>query len=544
MQSPDTVSNDGVSPSSNGASGTRKRKAASGRGVASLTAEQLAKKRQNDREAQRAIRERTKNTIESLEQRIQELTSQQPYQELQAIIRQKDAALAENEEIRRRLAQAVSLLQPLLGVHGLPALSEQLSATTPTSATSLHHSQNDHQSMYQPEQYMTNTSLPPRSVPSSAHHDSSAYANSFPPSENENVDSPWVTQRMALANQRESMHRNHELSENGERLNFSFLIDAIGINGVPSVSDRRNTPPDRTAFNALPDSSNQSQPWTMLPKTCAPTCPLDHILLNFLQLRQRENASYSSASGQSPAYSTPAYPSIANLLNPANTSSSTDGHSPRYPRHMPQNSTNSAGSSTPRPSSSDPISTLMIDIISKFPHISGLPEQVAVLYNMFTHMRWWIYPTQENYDRMPEWMTPRPSQLVTPHPAWIEHLPWPRMRDKVVRNYHNYPFENWFLPFTGGLSVNWPYEPVDCLISTPEQEEPIINPVFQRHISRLDNWSVGPQLIAMYPDLADTCIVKEKVSPLGSVMDNGHMNGMPMPMRQGPGYGHPPQNAG
>jgi hypothetical protein len=42
----------------------------SSRGVANLTPDQLAKKRANDREAQRAIRERTKNQIENLERRI------------------------------------------------------------------------------------------------------------------------------------------------------------------------------------------------------------------------------------------------------------------------------------------------------------------------------------------------------------------------------------------------------------------------------------------------------------------------------------------
>lgn len=100
---------------------SRKRKApsSSGRGVASLTPEQLAKKRANDREAQRAIRERTKNTIETLERRIQDLTSQQPYQELQEIIRQRDAVQAENEEIRRRLASIMSIVQPVVGAQGL-----------------------------------------------------------------------------------------------------------------------------------------------------------------------------------------------------------------------------------------------------------------------------------------------------------------------------------------------------------------------------------------------------------------------------------------
>lgn len=67
-----------------------------------------------DREAQRAIRERTKNQIENLERRIRELTSQQPYQELQAAIRAKEAVEAENAEIKNRLASVMSLIQSIL----------------------------------------------------------------------------------------------------------------------------------------------------------------------------------------------------------------------------------------------------------------------------------------------------------------------------------------------------------------------------------------------------------------------------------------------
>lgn len=92
----------------------------SSRGVANLTPEQLAKKRANDREAQRAIRKRTKAQIEALERRVQELTSQQPYQDLQAALQQKQAVLAENDEIRRRLSSVMAIIQPILNAQSLP----------------------------------------------------------------------------------------------------------------------------------------------------------------------------------------------------------------------------------------------------------------------------------------------------------------------------------------------------------------------------------------------------------------------------------------
>jgi TolA-binding protein len=110
-------------PSSSPRAGQKRKAPSSGsRGVASLTPDQLAKKRANDREAQRAIRERTKQTIDNLERRIEELTSQQPYQELQAVIRQKDAIQAENDEIRRRLASVMSIIQPIVGAQGLTGI--------------------------------------------------------------------------------------------------------------------------------------------------------------------------------------------------------------------------------------------------------------------------------------------------------------------------------------------------------------------------------------------------------------------------------------
>lgn len=115
---------EGAAPSSPGHPSKRRKtgaatSTATARGVASLTPEQLAKKRANDREAQRAIRERTKAQIETLEKRIQDLTSQQPYQELQAVVRQKDAIQAENDDIRRRLESVLSVIQPIVTAHGL-----------------------------------------------------------------------------------------------------------------------------------------------------------------------------------------------------------------------------------------------------------------------------------------------------------------------------------------------------------------------------------------------------------------------------------------
>ena len=98
------------------ASNKRKRGAAaaagtSSRGVANLTPEQLERKRANDREAQRAIRERTKQQIDGLNSRIRELESSPPYQQLQEALDQRAAVQAENDEIKRQLASFIAIFQ-------------------------------------------------------------------------------------------------------------------------------------------------------------------------------------------------------------------------------------------------------------------------------------------------------------------------------------------------------------------------------------------------------------------------------------------------
>ncbi|KAG5986249.1 hypothetical protein E4U52_000445 [Claviceps spartinae] len=97
----------------------KKKTGTSSRGVANLTPEQLAKKRANDREAQRAIRERTRNQIDALERRIEQLTNLKPYEELQVAIRAKEAVERENVDIKRRLASIMTMLQSIVGSTGM-----------------------------------------------------------------------------------------------------------------------------------------------------------------------------------------------------------------------------------------------------------------------------------------------------------------------------------------------------------------------------------------------------------------------------------------
>ncbi|KAL8917864.1 MAG: hypothetical protein Q9208_007686 [Pyrenodesmia sp. 3 TL-2023] len=503
---------------SNGAA-TKKRRTStaanpppSSRGVANLTPEQLAKKRANDREAQRAIRERTKTQIENLEKELRELRNQQPHQELQAVLKQMQLVESENVHIKKKLSAALSLLQPLVGGNGTASSSktaasitclarldiQNLSNASPTlnqqTVTSAPHSQQIPRSVSQMSDtasIRSRASSSPTFVvasPLQQHNQSPmTQSSSYTPQ-----GSAYPAGSAPLDHQRNTLTHGLNMNTTGERLNLGFLLDgrSPGQDGGSPHSGPHmspNFPHLVTNIHTSPTGVHTAKPHEGFSppfvahnvpiRNIPPTCPLDGILLDFLAERRAR-----AAEGASPTNLVgPPYPSVSSLLNPE------------------------------RSMYAHPLSRVFTDILSKFPDLSALPEQVAVLYIMFLIMRWQIAPTQENYDRLPDWVTPRPSQLFTPHPAWVDHLPWPRMRDKMVLLYHGIPLDNWFIPFTTTLSLNWAYEPSDTLLAMPGTEgEFSINPVFERHLRDLGNWTLGPAFEKAFPGLADTCRIKRE----------------------------------
>ncbi|KAF2260249.1 hypothetical protein CC78DRAFT_547647 [Lojkania enalia] len=94
--------------------GAKRRPSRAGtRSVSTLTAAQLERKRANDREAQRAIRQRTKDHIENLERQVRELTAQietNSSTKMMDVLRRNEELEQENAVLRTRLSHAVAAL--------------------------------------------------------------------------------------------------------------------------------------------------------------------------------------------------------------------------------------------------------------------------------------------------------------------------------------------------------------------------------------------------------------------------------------------------
>lgn len=132
-----------------------------------------------------------------------------------------------------------------------------------------------------------------------------------------------------------------------------------------------------------------------------------------------------------------------------------------------------------------------------------IPEKLASFMCMYRFVQWQISPNYQTYQRLHEWQAPRPSQLVTPHPAWMDLPPWGKFREKVIENqgkYDNIEFQN---DYASNLSVNFPHDPMKALIF--ENGQIIISPVLDKHLSDIGNMSMKKPFADKYPEFADVC---------------------------------------
>jgi hypothetical protein len=494
-----------------------------------------------DREAQRAIRERQRLRTEQLEREIAELKSTQPHRELQRERQHREAVEAELADVKRSLGAILAIIQPILGSSNaaIPTPSSTVlaaaastappppslpppsahSCSTPGQTYELTHPSTSASAAANAASTPTSTTSP---VSVGTHGGWPGTVSPVPSSVH--TDGHQPPEMVQLNQQRHDLVHNLEMGH--DKLGLNFLISPgikvariqNGINGaqdspqyrhVPMKHDWKNAsissimspmpgaphppptdppppiyghpPPVTPAISSIPSSASGPGPATeltpsglptyaIIPRNCPPTCPLDSLLLDFAaERRQRaaEGLPQSEILG-------PRYPSVSSLLNPAVAVYS------------------------------HPLSRVFTDILSCFPDLSALPERVAVLYVMFLVMRWFVAPTQESFMRLPPWIRPVPNQTDKEHPAWFDHLPFPRMRDKMTSLYGPgaFPFDNFFIPFTTTLSLNWPYEDALVLLADPTGEELMINPVFEQHLRNLDNWTLGPKFEREYPELA------------------------------------------
>ncbi|KAF3918245.1 hypothetical protein ABW21_db0200515 [Orbilia brochopaga] len=466
------VTDGGQTPGTPQSQGGQPKKKTRSRTISSLTAEQLARKRAHDRDAQRAIRTRTKNQITALETRVKELEHEKGEWEFKA------------GELKKELDRALDALDAIKrnGLQPSPAASASSTPAGLTSAPLV---------MRGPPLGVTSGKPPvivrAEPVPNAAGYMEAAVDNGDGmalSTTGKESSGAMSLDFVCHAGFRPNGYRQIQDQPYEYTSRKRSLADLNSSSSSDVSSDLlRRVSGAQSLLTSSPSSTVYSIPsvqypgtycvranghWEVMPRHLPPTCILDRVYLEFLE----EQARLHRVNGTPlSVLAGPPQPDVTFIVSPGL----------RPPRNG--------------------LTQVMAAIVDTFGDLVLLPERLAIVYVLYIWMRWAINPTQESYDNMPEYVKPRPSQLFTARPIWFDHMPWPMTRDVMAKHPELYSNTEFSIEYTSSLSVNWPYDPAETVMQQTPGEY-VINPVFEEHIRKIENWSIGSRFAELYPDLA------------------------------------------
>lgn len=478
--------------------------------VSKLSPAQLARKRANDREAQRALRQRTKEHIAHLERRLDELSRQDTGSELLHTMQQRHLELVEQlKHVRSSMAQmqlqSVHAAARTKNIQGLFDAQTQRamagSAYSPVSpgrprSTPYGELSSDEQSAplsIKSDQIinsnqMLHAALPTR-MANVAHFDLQNAAVQYDPDQ---VDSfmderdggtkaywselPWVAQPFQNINGTAFM----PMSSGYPYVNdITFPMDSeLGISQpyMDVYSGHRysifNMPQQCAAPDlALEMASSPLPIWARLPRFVTTKNPIDQLLRDAMQ--------NCWLTGQP----VPHDPDYGALFAP-------------LPPRTPSQSLNSA----------------IVMAIKMFSCRSTVP-QAALLYICHLLVSWLIAPSPATYARLPVYMRPVRRQLEMPHPQWSESAVWPLLRDRMLANQKRYLTNDFILSYMEAFDVDWARRRVDGnmpIFTLNENGQVSLTMGFEAAVRDLRCWRLGETFFEKYPEVREMVRVYEE----------------------------------
>ncbi|KAH8586770.1 hypothetical protein B0O99DRAFT_695180 [Bisporella sp. PMI_857] len=447
------------------------------RSVTHLTKAQLARKRANDREAQRNIRARTKEHIETLEKRVKELESGGRSSSVERIIQRNEQLEEEVEELRTQLARTQSILpgeRPsniseelvITQKPGLEWLPDPESGATPWMHRGSQEPQTDSAGhlahIGAGASYPLENQLYPQAV--SKYEDSEEPQDLYTPT----AVPIWNDQIAFDENSQGLLKPTPAWAPFHPALSQPSRFADLSPTGFSEVI---STPtfPNTTCW--------QSQPsvyaWQISTKLKAPVTLVDQLMFSVIH-SQRHLHITQDVNGES--LIGPEFPSVNVLFD--------------------------------QPAPAKPPSTLT-EVMARYAAVLSnrgfalIPEKLASFMCMYRFVQWQISPDYNTYKALHDWQAPCSSQLSIPHPAWMDLPPWPSFRDKVIRNqgrYDNVEFQN---DYATNLSVNFPYDPMKALVF--EDGQIMVSQLMDRHLSNIKNMSMKRPFALKYPEFKDVC---------------------------------------
>ncbi|KFY24304.1 hypothetical protein V493_05325 [Pseudogymnoascus sp. VKM F-4281 (FW-2241)] len=161
----------------------------------------------------------------------------------------------------------------------------------------------------------------------------------------------------------------------------------------------------------------------------------------------------------------------------------------------------------------------------------GLIERLAILHVMRLQLRHVVDPTNENLERLPSFMHPRPTQNLIQHPSMVNYFVWPDLRDFIILSpYKSMKSEDvgkFVSIFVKSIRFQWPYDLCDSFTKNPHSGLYSFTSNFCKQFEDIRSWMLDSDFFVMCPQLIGYIPIHNPGPGrvLGDFLDQGNLFG-------------------
>ena len=133
---------------------------------------------------------------------------------------------------------------------------------------------------------------------------------------------------------------------------------------------------------------------------------------------------------------------------------------------------------------------------------TSVAQRIALMYVCQTLLQYRENPTRENLQRVPVWFRPRPAQEKIQHPAVVDFLIWPGLRDRLVFEHEKYNTTGDFsAAFVNNFNFYWPYTEREIFSFNEAMNTYEVSKVFLEYAYDFKNWTMRSEFFKKFPEM-------------------------------------------
>ncbi|KAL4932508.1 bZIP transcription factor [Aspergillus undulatus] len=183
----------------------------------------------------------------------------------------------------------------------------------------------------------------------------------------------------------------------------------------------------------------------------------------------------------------------------------------------------------------DPVWTMLRTADDAVWRNCGAVERLAVLRVVSMMLRYLSDPSEHNLSHLPRFMRQRPSQHRIIHKPLIDFVVWPALRERLILFPHQHCSEKFWSMFWTCFRFTWPYRLQDAFLPQDQTGLYRFSDAFTKSFYDLQNWCMTPDFFREFPDLdADVNMVPNTLdsTPVTTAGSDA------LPMSNGVGHTH------